>query len=290
MFINDSRLKNEDKSYSRTRIVLQETYIDDTFNNELQNVIDIYYEKFDNINNLIKNNLDKRIDRYIKWVYKNKKESTKNSEGEEKSVYFIGSRFRTLKRKNELSESMITKLNIVINDGYFWWKKEDPLQVNIKKYIEWMKQTNKNIIYYIKYPSSTSDNETEKFLGCWANEIRYIANNGRTKKLTEKEIKQFNDLGIYLYWKKDYFETNYGIALLWYERNKRIPMERRKDLDKDLDEDGKVEKKLYRWFSTLRSIKRAMKKGKRIGRHNPLNKEQFEKLDKLIKLKMFKWN
>lgn len=286
--INDTRLRNKDKSYSKTRIVLQQTYLDNEYNNDLDNIVEIYYEKFDNINNLIENNLDKRIDKYIKWVYKNKREPTRSSAGEEKSIYNIGSKFRTLKRQNQLSETIINKLSNVINDGYFWWEKENPLQINIRKYIQWMKHANKDIIYNIKYPSKKSNDETEQFLAKWSKEIRYISSGKRDRKLTDKEIKQFDDLGIYWYWNKDYFETNYKLALTWYERNKRKPKERRGDKSEDLDEDGKVEKKLYGWFIKLRSIKQKMKDNK-LTKSESLTKEQLKKLDKLIEFKMFKW-
>jgi len=292
MLENDSRLKDKDGNLSKTKIVLEQTSID---NDKLIEMSDIYYEKFNNLDQLILSTLDNMIEKYRKWVIENNKIPEISSiDKDEKYLYGVAIKLRMIKRGTykKWSNKTFEKYQIKILDDlvkldYFYWEKDDPFDEKYNEYENFI-TTKKRIPKQNK--RETKEGKLENSLAIWSKTIKEIKRAmdekrdipNQRKELTKEQIKKINKFVKMGYWKwekNNPFMTRYIELKEFGRKPNRIRITNK-------NEEEKKEDSLANWMNMTKKVILAMKNNTKIPpKRKKLTSEQL-KLIKEIKY----WN
>lgn len=288
---NDSRLKDKNGNLSKIRIVLQQTLIcdDKLFEN---NMLDIYYEKFDNLQKLKQSIIDKKIEKYKEWVLSNDRMPKNSFDKEEKYVYTSGLRFRSMKRGTYtgtgikiLTKEQIDKLDELVKLKYFYWEVDDPFMKNYENYYEYVIKN--GIPRQLKHKNKTAEEKIESNLAYWMSSVKKIKKamdknekyNNRSP-LSEKQIEMINELVKQGYWEweqKNPFMTKYIAYKNWSETNPKKPRLIRKENRKTKKDD--LENSLAHWFKDMKRVMVAIDNNTKLpGRMRRLESKEIELL------------
>jgi superfamily II DNA or RNA helicase len=265
MVKNDSRLKDSKGHLSKSRISFCKTdgSVDD------ENVeLETYFEKYNSLEELIKNQRDKRIMKLKKWVEENEKLPSKDypKNNEEKTLGYFCSYLRSIKRNPEKFKFPLTKYQIDLLELIVQWVWDTDYEDNrIKRIKELKKWCEENK----KLPTTISKDEEERSLGQLCSDLKGIKRGIKTRgaQLTKEQIELLESIPEW-YWENFSDERIKRIKELkkWVEENKKLPNKR---------SENEIEKSLGYFCNSLKNAKKGNT------RDAELTDEQIELLESI---------